>query len=325
MDSRILEYVLRVAELGSINKAAADLQLSQPSLSRHISSLEAELDVRLFNRTQGGVQLTEAGRLLTERGRPLLRQFSILKEQVGETASGQLALGIPASWHRIFTVPFATRMAMESAGLKLRIHEAVSHLLRDSMMAGVLDLCVMPFDPSTPSGFRQTALLREPLVVVGAPDAGFSAQEPVSIGRLDGANLVLPSRPNALRLHVEHTLSRKGLSFRTSIETDTVNLCLDLARNGLGLTVVPACALYGLPQAQDLCWAPLRGLYLTWALFENTARSHSQAVREGVRLLTATLSDIGARTDWIGLEFMGRLRSAETSAARAPAGGAIKA
>lgn len=70
MESRILEYVMRVAELGSINKAATDLQISQPSLSRHVSSLEAELGVQLFTRTQGGVQLTDAGRLLTERGRP---------------------------------------------------------------------------------------------------------------------------------------------------------------------------------------------------------------------------------------------------------------
>jgi len=68
VDSRLIEYFLRVAELGSINRAATDLRLSQPALSRHIALLEHQLRAKLFTRTRGGVQLTEAGTLL-RRGR----------------------------------------------------------------------------------------------------------------------------------------------------------------------------------------------------------------------------------------------------------------
>ena len=89
MESRLLEYMLRVAELGSISKAAVDLQLSQPALSRHIAVLEEEMRTKLFTRTQGGVIPTEAGKLLIERARPLLQQLSQLKEDLGDAAAGQ--------------------------------------------------------------------------------------------------------------------------------------------------------------------------------------------------------------------------------------------
>ena len=57
METRQIEYFLRIAELGSINKAADDLRMSQPSLSRLISQLEHEIGTALFMRTRRGVHL----------------------------------------------------------------------------------------------------------------------------------------------------------------------------------------------------------------------------------------------------------------------------
>lgn len=305
MDSRLLEYFLRVAELGSINKAAADLRLSQPALSRHIALLEHEMGTKLFNRTQGGVHLTEAGKLLSDRARPLLRQFAILKEQVGEKAAGQLAIGIPPSWQKVFTSAFAGNMLDECPGVLLRVYEGVSNMLRDYMFAGLLDLCIVPFDPSPAAGYRQTALVREPLVLVGKAEDGLVPEEPAPVSRLDGMRLVLPGRPNMLRAQVEHSLGRKGMEFRVAVETDALTLCLQLARQGAGYTVVPACAIYQHGLGNTISWAPIRGMCMTWALWENQARTHSQAVREGRRLATRTVSESLASRKWFGAERVG--------------------
>ena len=143
MDSRLIEYFLRVAELGSINKAATDLRLSQPALSRHIALLEHQLRAKLFTRTQGGVQLTEAGTLLVERARPILRQLTWLVEQVGDRAAGQLAIGIAPSWRNLFTSNFVARLVADYPRVRLRVHEGVSHELRDVMHAGMLDLAAV--------------------------------------------------------------------------------------------------------------------------------------------------------------------------------------
>lgn len=307
MDIRLLEYFLRVAELGSINKTAVDLDISQPALSRHIASLEHEMGTKLFTRTQGGVHLTEAGKLLSDRARPLLRQYTILKEQVGEKAAGQLAIGIPPSWQHVFTSPFVQTLVGEYPDVKLRVYEGVSNVLRDYMLFGLLDLCIIPFDSSTAAGFRQTAMVREPLVIVGAANDGFKVDEPVPISRLNGAKLVLPGRPNIIRTQIEHTLTRKGMVFNVAVETDTLALCLDLARQGLGLTVVPACALFARDYGNSVSWAPIPGLAVTWALWENQARTHSQAVREGRAVVLSTLSSTLASQNWFGAEKVGNL------------------
>jgi LysR family nitrogen assimilation transcriptional regulator len=302
LESRLLDYFLRVAELGSINKAAADLHLSQPALSRHIAALEHEMGTQLFTRTQGGVMLTDAGKLLADRARPLLRQFAILKEQVGETAAGQVAIGIPTSWQQVFTSPLVEKMAHRFPGVTLRVYEGVSNVLRDYMFAGLLDLCIVPFATSPAAGYRQTALVREPLVLVGNAAAGLNPDEPVAVSVLDGVKLVLPGRPNVLRAQVEHTLLRKGMAFRMAVETDTLTLCMDLARRGLGYTVVPACAMYEHFYGSEISWAPLKGLYITWALCENQARTHSMAFREGRRLVFETVADALGSGQWLGAE-----------------------
>lgn len=291
MDSRVLEYFLRTSELGSINRAAADLHLSQPALSRLIASLEHEMGTKLFTRASDGVRLTNAGKLLADRARPLLRHFNILKDQIAQTAVGQLAIGIPPSLEQVFTADFVQAMQAQCPDVNLRVFEGVSHILREHMLAGVLDLCVVPFDEATPTGYRQQPVVREPLVLVCQVGCGLAQHPAVALARLDGLRLVLPGKANVLRVHIEHSLVRKGLRFQLAVETDTLALCLTLTRVGVGSTVVPASALYGHKQGESLEWAPIKGLSTTWALFTNQARVHSQAVRQGEALVSECLAN----------------------------------
>ncbi|MGI2036084.1 LysR family transcriptional regulator [Rhizobium panacihumi] len=300
MDLRLLEYFLRVAELGSINRAAADLRLSQPALSRHIALLEHEMGTALFNRTRSGVTLTSPGELLSERARPLLRQFTILKEQVGEKAVGQLAIGINYGWENVFASTFVAKMSIQHPGIALRIYEGVSNLLLDHMAAGLLDLCIIPASTSPGGGYRQRALAREPLVLVGALNDGLQSDHPVSLSRLHAMRLILPGRSSLLRNQIEQSLESEGLTPRIAVETDGLTLSLDLARRGIGYTVVPASAVYNHGLGDAISWAPLEGQFLTWALYENAARTHSQAVQAGRKMVVQTLSEVLTSGTWLG-------------------------
>ncbi|MGE4125149.1 MAG: LysR family transcriptional regulator [Pusillimonas sp.] len=302
MDSNLLDYFLRVAELGSINRAAADLSLSQPALSRHIAALEHEMGGELFTRTHGGVVLTEAGKVLADRARPLLRQFSLIKEQVGEKAAGHLAIGIPQAWQHVFTSPFVCALSRQYPHVSLRVFEGVSNVLRDYMSAGLLDLCIMPFDPTPTGGYQQSALVRDMLCVIGSHHEGLNAATPLTLNDLDGRKLITPGRSNPLRQYIEHGLTRRGLRFRLAVETDTLNLCLEFARQGLGLTILPACSIQPRWLSDDISWAPLKGSYITWALYENQTRSHSEALREGRRLISTTLAETLSNGMWYGAE-----------------------
>ena len=309
MEVRQLEYFLRVMELGSINRAAPTLRLSQPALSRHMALLERELAVKLFTRTQSGVNLTDAGKLMSDRVRPLLRQLALLKEQVGEQAAGQLAIGTPPAWQALFTSPFIEMLVAQYPGVKLRVYEGLSNVQREHMAAGLIDISIIPFSPVHAVGYRQTAIVREPLVLVGRPEDGLSPGQPVALSRLDGVNLVLPERPNVLRVQLERALERKGLQFIVAVETDTLAICLDMARRGVGFSVVPSSALFGRAGDTSISWAPIKGQSITWALWENTARTHSPAVTQGRKLALNSIAAVLARNEWYGAEGLAGLRS----------------
>ena len=303
MDSKLIDYFLRVAELGSINKAAVDLRLSQPALSRYIASLEHELRAKLFTRTQGGVQLTDAGMLLRERARPILRQLSNLVEQVGDRAAGQLSIGVPPSWQYLFTSKFVARLIAKYPSIALRVHEGVSHALREDMHAGMLDLAIIPFAGGSPNGYADMALIREPLILVSHKGTALHPDKPVSLSRLDNLNLALPGKSNAIRAQIENSLARRNMAFKHVFEIDAMNLSMDLARQGVSDTVTPCCAVSGNPRWEDaVSWAPIRGMYMTWALCENTARSHSPAVSEGRQLITQVVDEAVASGEWLGAE-----------------------
>jgi DNA-binding transcriptional LysR family regulator len=88
MDLRQLRYFIAVAEERSFTLAARRLNLSQPPLSQHIQALEAELASQLFYRTSRRVELTQAGEVLLERGRTILRQIKLAEDEVQSIGAG---------------------------------------------------------------------------------------------------------------------------------------------------------------------------------------------------------------------------------------------
>lgn len=302
MDTKVLEYFLRVVELGSINRAAPTLRLTQPALSRHIGALEHEMGTSLFVRTQSGVQLTDAGTLLSERVRPLLRQIASMKEQVGERAAGQLAIGTPPSWQGLFTFPFVRELVLDHPGVRLRVHEGLSNVLHDAMAAGLLDLAIVPLSQAPVRGYSQTAIIREPIVVVGNVADGLEPGCPVPVGTLEDRLLVLPERPNVLRMQLERAMQDEGLKLRVAVESDTLSICMEMAAQGAGWTVVPISSLHGAFWNGATSHAPLEGQSIAWALWDNEARSHSSAVKEGRRLALALIESVLATGSWTGAE-----------------------
>lgn len=300
LNSKLLEYFLRVAELGSINKAAIDLRISQPALSRNVSLLEHEMGTALFHRSRGGVSLTEPGKLLYDNARPLLRQFTNLKEQVGELAQGAVAIGLPPSWRNIVSIRLAEILLKQHQGMKVRINETVSHALREQLTEGLLDICIAPADSSVSDMYRQTHLVSDPMILVGGGGSGLAQTTEVSLANLDGLPMIIPSRPNVMRATIEHEMAVLGLDLNVAIETDTLNLCLDLASRGDGYTIVPQCALLSSNLPSDTEWARVSNLEITWALFENKRRSHSHAVRFCRREIIRIVADQVSKGRWTG-------------------------
>jgi DNA-binding transcriptional LysR family regulator len=92
MDLRVLRSFVVVADYAGFSRAAEHLGISQPALSRQISALESELDVRLFDRIGRQTVLTPAGQDLLGRGRSLLRDAELIRSRAKEIADGSCGM-----------------------------------------------------------------------------------------------------------------------------------------------------------------------------------------------------------------------------------------
>jgi len=280
MDLEKVECFLQVAEFGSINRAAIELDMTQPALSRRIAALEHELGVRLLNRDAHGVKLTDAGEKLVRAAPPILRRAHLLRSEIGHQSQANVAIGMPLSMHRLITVPFTVNTIAQQPSVKLQVFEAFNHHLREWSEQGIVDAAIMSFSERALPGTVQTPLVREQLLLVAPSDYGLQPDTLVTADQIGSIPLLLPGRPNVIRNSVAGYLKRHGQTFTRAAEVETLALCLALVRNRLGYAVMPYCALHELPDLDTLSFAPIKGLFITWSIFRSQERRHSLGLQQ---------------------------------------------
>jgi LysR family nitrogen assimilation transcriptional regulator len=243
MDLKQLEYFVRVAELGSFTRAAIALDIAQPALSRQVRLLEVELRQTLLTRNGRGALPTEAGKLLLAHGRGILHQVERAKEELGRvrgSLAGRVAVGLPTSLARVLTVPLtrAFRQAMPDATIS--ISEGLSVAMQESLVNGRLDIAVL-YNAQPSADIDIMPLLEEDLVLVQARPLGLQEDPPpgpISLHDVAQLPLVIPSRPNAIRMHVESEMANIGCRLNIALEIDGVSAILDLVADGAGCAVL---------------------------------------------------------------------------------------
>lgn len=120
-----LELFVVLAEEGSLAAVSRRLRIPRPTLSRRLARFESQLGVKLIERTTRTSQLTEAGRVLYERGRPLLTLAEQITEEVRQVdgvARGPLVIGIQTGLGRGFMGAFVERMLARCPEVELYMH-----------------------------------------------------------------------------------------------------------------------------------------------------------------------------------------------------------
>ena len=243
MDLKQLEYFVRVAELGSFTRAAMALDVAQPALSRQVRLLEVELRQNLLVRNGRGAVPTEAGRLLLEHGRGILHQVERAREELGRVRgalAGRVAIGLPPSVARVLTVPLTRAFRQHLPEASLSISEGLSVTMVDWLRTGRLDIAML-YNASPIEEIAITPLADEELLLVQARPPGLPEDpppEPVALAEVAELPLVIPSRPNAVRMLVETEMANRGLKPRVALEIDGVSAILDLVADGLGAALL---------------------------------------------------------------------------------------
>jgi len=227
---------------------------------------------------------------LLDHARGILHQMDRALEDMAQLRGGQsgsVALGMPPSVARVLTVPLTRAFRAELPSVHLTIREDLSMALQDGLEQGRLDLALL-YHPPQSEGIVASALLAEPLVQVQARPAGLIEDPPpapITIRELAGLPLIIPSRPNAIRMKVESELMAMALQAHIAMEIDGVAAILDLVADGSGHAVLTHNAVTrsirpSAYQVRQLVGEQAQAITITlWmAVSQNRISTHAQQV-----------------------------------------------
>ncbi|HTT79878.1 MAG TPA: LysR family transcriptional regulator [Stellaceae bacterium] len=297
MELRSLHYFVRIAELGSITRAAAHLHLAQPALTRHVQRLEAELGVALFMRANRGVRLTEAGERLFDSALRILRDVERTGDEIrvqDAHPSGRIILGITPTLCPVLVPELFGRMREEFPRVDLKVMHAGMVRLEEFVIDGRVDLALLS-ELSRSRLLVSTRLADEEMVLVTRP----GARPP---GIVDGAELgrtplVLG---DGLRAAMDALLAGSGIELRVEIEINDHETMRLMVQEGVAAAILPyssvarECAR-GLVAAHRLTDS---GIFRTLALGVRASRGASLARDTVARTIAAAVA---------GMEQEGRL------------------
>src|SRR5579872_1818574 len=251
MELRHLRYFVAIAEAGSLTAAAVrKLHTSQPSLSRQIRDLEAEVGAVLLTRRARGVDLTQAGRVFLDQARLVLSQAEAAAEAARRVANPSkpcFSMGF-LTGHELRWMPEALRILRdELPNVDVMVTSQYSPLLADGLSNGKIDAAFLRREKGLPDlAFR--LLVKEPLLVILPSNHRLAALKSIDAKDLEGEIFVTVSNTApVVRAVIDEYLKRSGANIRPQHEADHLAMGMSLIASTGGVGLLPVYAQNFLP------------------------------------------------------------------------------
>lgn len=276
MEIKQLRYFKRVADAGSVSRAAAALSVAQPAVSRQIANLEEDLGTALFFRNGRGVKLTDAGEHLYAHTNQILEAVRLAQQDVRDSvgvARGTIVIGSMPSVVRIIAPPLLRFVEKNHPALALEFTEGHSGYVNEWLSNGLLDVAII-HDATRTQHFLTEPLIREELVAVN----GRGDTRPVTLTEIAGEPFVVPRKNQGLRLLLERAATQARTTLNIRFEVDSFDAIKNLVAEEQGVSVLPRAAVDGHPR---LACRPFRDppLFRHLLLATSSQRPVSQTTR----------------------------------------------
>lgn len=245
MELRHLRYFVAVAEQENVSRAALNLHVSQPGVSRQIHDLEEELGFKLFERNAKALKLTAAGRKFLEEARAvLLRADDAVKNAraVATGADGEIHIGYAPSL-TIQILPRALRtFRSKFPGTRVSLHDLSTDEMLAGLRAGKLQVTLMARPARKMlTGVHFQELARYPICAALPPNHPLANSKTVSIEQLDKEPLIAYSRKDYPEYH--DLLDKLFGKHKPGVaeEHDGVTSIIAAVESGRGIALVPQC------------------------------------------------------------------------------------
>ena len=263
MELRHLRYFLAVAEALNFTKAAAQLRVAQPALSRRVQDLEDEIGVDLLKRSSRGVTLTAEGKLFLEKTRHILELAEESVDQVRALARGQygnLHIGYAPSPTVELLPPALAAYQKSFPQVNVVLHDASRREIVDGLQDGTLELAVMPEVTSLQADGIEFEPLRTYSFCVALPPAHRLARlKAVPLEKIAAEPIVGFSRRDYPDYYpfIERLFLPLGIKPRIAVECDSASSLITAVETGRGIAL--AMSVFKIVVGKRLSLRPVAG------------------------------------------------------------------
>ncbi|MBT4161000.1 MAG: LysR family transcriptional regulator [Gammaproteobacteria bacterium] len=242
---RDLQYILAVAEMGSVSRAAEASHISQPALSERIKRIESILDTTLFRRTGTKTTPTDQGQLLIEHARTILDQVNEVDELLAHEVSllsKTLRLGIIATLGPYLMPLLLPVLRDQHPALELILHEGLTEALMDQLKQGELD-AVIAAAPLMRKGVRTYDLFQELFVLAMPKGHRLEKKAKIHARDLNGSEMVLLEDGHCLSGQALNVCPAKQRKQNKRLHAMSLETLKQMVATGAGYTLLPELSL----------------------------------------------------------------------------------
>ncbi|XKE43974.1 LysR family transcriptional regulator [Halomonas organivorans] len=291
MDTQSLQAFLAVADNGSFSRAAEQLHLTQPAVSKRIAVLEGQVGARLFDRIGRRVTLTEAGRLLLPRARQILVMVDDSRRALGNLegrVAGSLTLATShhIGLHRL--PPLLKAYTGRHPEVRLDLHFLDSEQAYQGVLDGDLEIAVVTLAPHPDPQLEVVPVWVDRLCFVCAPDHPLAGRGPLALRELCDFDAVLPGPLTFTRSLIEERFATAGLDLPVALSTNYLETLKMMTAIGLGWSLLPERLVAGELHVLEVDHPPI---HRPLGYLVHRSRTLSNAARAMLALLDGARED----------------------------------
>lgn len=237
-----LRYFLRVAERGNFTRAAEELLISQPALSRSIQKLEEELGQPVFERKTRSVALTEAGKLLQSRAQQILTLIADTKAEISDDGqSGQIRVGAIPTIAPFFLPDLLRQFSAEFPKASLIVQEDTTDHLLKRCTQGEIDLAIIAL-PVPAKYLEVEELFEEELFLVLPPDHPLVDKSQIRLNDIKSYPFVLLDEAHCLSDNIVSFCRQRSFHPVAVEQTSQLAMVQELVSLSHGISMIPQMA-----------------------------------------------------------------------------------
>ncbi|ODV56697.1 LysR family transcriptional regulator [Lysinibacillus fusiformis] len=264
MDIKQLQYFIAVSEQMNFSKAAERLHISQPSLSNAIKKLEHEIGTPLLDRNTRNLQLTEAGEVLFERAKVIVKNMEVLKIEMDEVVvhgTSEITIGVMESIKHWLPKVIASYKKDYPQMMIHLVDILGSKRVKKSLKSYKTHLIITNQLMDDPE-LEVKTLYEERLVAVLPLHHPLAKKETLSISDISAEPFIISTEGFQTRRDILNTFEQAGKSIDIQFEIERFETAVSLVRENLGITILPENYLQG-PTAKTIVKKEIEGANLS--------------------------------------------------------------